>query len=111
MRVTPVICIKPSGSIGLGGCLLGRRNRISKFARFIASHVNDGESVEIGIGQAICPEDARMLALELKQRIATIDELKICGLGTGIGVHGGPGTLIVSFRPALSANDFAVGDD
>lgn len=111
MRVSPVICIKPSGKIGLGGCLFGRRNRIKKFALFIASHVNDGERVEIGIGQAICPEDAEELALELKQRIASIDPLKICGLGTGLGVHGGPGTLIVSFRPAESADDFAVDSD
>jgi DegV family protein with EDD domain len=111
MRVTPVICVKPSGRIGLGGCLLGRRNRISKFAQFIASYVKDGACVEIGIGQAICPEDADKLALELKQRIASIDKLKICGLGTGLGVHGGPGTLIVSFRPVQSAGDFAVSDD
>lgn len=111
MRVTPVICVKPGGSIGLGGCLLGRRNRISKFARFIASHVKDGERIEIGIGQAICPEDAENLALELKQEIGSIDKLKICGLGMGLGVHGGPGTLIVSFRPALSANDVTVSID
>ena len=111
MRVTPVICVKPSGKIGLGGCLLGRRNRIRKFALFIASHVKDGECVEIGIGQAICPEDAEELALELKQRIASIDSLKICGLGTGLGVHCGPGSLIVSFRPAESANDFTVDSD
>jgi DegV family protein with EDD domain len=114
MRVTPVICVKPNGSIGLGGCLLGHRNRIEKFAQFIASHVKDGACVEIGIGQAICPEDAEKLALELKQRIASIDKLKICGLGTGIGVHGGPGTLIVSFRPTRSsrlANDLTVGVD
>ena len=108
VRLTPVICVKPSGRIGLGGCLLGRRKRISKFAAFIASHVKAGEAVEIGIGQAICPEDAEKLALELKQRIPSIDKLKICGLGTGLGVHGGPGSLIVSFRPALSAGDFTV---
>ena len=108
VRLTPVICVKPSGRIGLGGCLLGRRKRISKFAAFIASHVKAGEAVEIGIGQAICPEDAEKLALELKQRIPSIDKLKICDLGTGLGVHGGPGSLIVSFRPALSAGDFTV---
>jgi len=111
VRVLPIICVKPDGRIGLGGCLLGRRNRISKFARFIASHVADGETVEIGIGQAVCPEDAEALALELGQRIESIDKLKICGLGTGIGVHGGPGTLIVSTRPAVSTDNFAVSDD
>ncbi len=111
MRVTPVICVRPNGNIALGGCLLGHRNRIGKFARFIASYAKDGENVEVGIGQAVCPDDAEQLALELKERITSIDELKICGLGTGLGVHGGPGTLIVSIRPALSANDFTVSDD
>jgi DegV family protein with EDD domain len=111
MRVTPVVCVKPDGSIGLGGCLLGRRNRLSKFARFIASHVKDGQSVEIGVGQAICPEDAETLVAELEQRIPSISELKVCNLGTGLGVHGGPGTLIVSMRPIESANDVASGDN
>ncbi len=111
MRVTPVVCIKPNGRIGLGGCLPGRRNRIAKFAQFVASHVKDGETVEIGIGQAVCPEDAEKLALALKERVASIDTLKICALGTGLGVHGGPGTLIVSTRPAVSADDFTVSDD
>jgi DegV family protein with EDD domain len=111
MRVIPVICIKPNGRIGLGGCLLGRRKRILKFAKFIASHVDDGDTVEIGIGQAICPEDAKELERELRQRIPSIDKIKTCALGTGLGVHGGPGTLIVSIRPVVSADNVAVGND
>lgn len=106
MHITPIICIKPDGRIGLGGCLLGRRNRINKFARFIASHAKDGEPIEIGVGHAICPEDADQLAADLQKCVAPIDTLKICDLGTGLGVHGGPGTLIVSTRPAVSAKDF-----
>jgi DegV family protein with EDD domain len=111
MGVIPVICIKPDGRIGLGGCLLGRRNRIAKFAKFMASHVEDGETVEIGIGQAICPEDAEELERELRQKIPSIDKIKTCALGTGLGVHGGPGTLIVSIRPVVSADNITVGDD
>lgn len=111
MRVIPVICIKPDGKVGLGGCLLGRRKRIPRFAKFMASHVADGETVEIGIGHAICPEDAVRLEAELRQRIKSISTIKTCGLGTGLGVHGGPGTLIVSIRPLSSANAVAVGDD
>ncbi len=111
MHMTPVIAIKKDGRIALGGCLIGRRNRISKFARFVASHVEDGETIEVGIGQAVCPEDAERLAGMLRERLPNIANLKICGLGTGIGAHGGPGTLIVSFRPAVSANDLAVSLD
>lgn len=105
VHVTPIVCIKPDGRIALGGCLLGRRNRIAKFARHIAANLKDGEAVEIGIGQAICPEDAELLATALRERVPAIDNIKICSLGTGLGVHGGPGSLIVSTRPVALAND------
>ena len=110
-RVTPLICVSPGGRISLCGFLLGRRNRITRFARFVAAKVNNGESIEMGIGHAICPDDAATLAAEFRQSLPTLDALKICDLGTGIGVHGGPGTLLVSTRPAVSANDFAVDVD
>ncbi len=110
-RVTPLICVSPGGRISLSGFLLGRRNRITRFARFIAAKVNSGESIEMGIGHAICPDDAATLAAEFRRILPTLDALKICDLGTGIGVHGGPGTLLVSTRPAVSANDFAVDVD
>ena len=87
------------------------RHSPRRFARFIAARVNSGESIEMGIGHAICPDDASILAAEFRQTLATLDALKICDLGTGIGVHGGPGTLLVSTRPAVSANDFAVDVD
>jgi DegV family protein with EDD domain len=110
-RVTPLICVSPGGRISLCGFLLGRRNRITRFARFVAAKVNNGESIELGIGHAICPDNAATLAAEFRQILPTLDALKICELGTGIGVHGGPGTLLVSTRPAVSANDFAVDVD
>jgi len=111
LHLTPIIRVTPEGRIGLGGFLLGHSNRVTKFARFIASKVAEGESVEIGIGQAICPEDAEQLAQAIRDRVPLISELKICSLGTAIGVHGGPGTLMVSLRPAVSANDIAVSVD
>lgn len=111
LRVTPVLSVKPNGSIGLGGCLLGRRKRITRFAQFITSHVKDGEHVEISVAHAICADDASELVRELEQRVAFIDKLTVCGLGTAIGVHGGPGTLVVSMRPATSVNDFTVADN
>ena len=108
LRVTPLICVSPDGRISLCGFLLGRRNRITRFARFVASRVKDDASIEIGIGHAICPDDAETLAASLRHDVPKIHKLKICDLGTGIGVHGGPGTLLVSARPLISANDLTV---
>ncbi len=111
MRLTPILGFKPDGKIGLTGCLLGRRNRVRKFARFIAARLDAGSSVEIGIGHAICQQDAENLATTLREEWPAIDDVKICSLGTGIGVHGGPGTLIVTTRPSVSVDDFAGSND
>lgn len=99
IRVTPVICIKPSGRIGLAGCWLGRSSRVKRFAKFIAGRYRDENSVEISVGHASCLDDATHLADELQKYIPNASNVSICDMGTAIGVHGGPGTLIVSTRP------------
>jgi DegV family protein with EDD domain len=111
MHMTPVICIKPDGRIGLGGCMLGRRDRVKKFARFVAQYLKTSEGFEVAIGQAVCEEDAEQLSSDLRHMVPTIVKVQICDLGTGIGVHGGPGTLIVSIRPLLSAENLTVNID
>ncbi len=110
-RVTPIICVNPDGRIRLCGYLLGRRNRVTRFARFIASHTTVSEPVDIGIGHAVCRGDAEVLATELRKNMPTLGALKICPLGIGIGVHGGPRTLLVSTWPAVSANDLPIDVD
>ncbi len=111
MRITPIVGIKPDGRVGLTGFLIGRSNRTRKFARYVASKLDSGQAVDLSVGQAKCPDDAEELVSLLRAEVAHISKLKVCNLGTGIGVHGGPGSLIVSFRPAISLDDFAIGVD
>jgi DegV family protein with EDD domain len=111
LRLMPIIRVTDDGRVGLAGSLFGYRNRITRFGRYVASKIPAGESVEIGIGQAICPEDAEELAQVIRDEVPLISALKISSLGTAIGVHGGPGTLIVSFRPSVSADDVSVSID
>jgi len=110
-RITPIIHVNSDGRIGLCGFLPGRRNRVARFARFVISHCKATDPVDVGIGHAVCPADASLLAAELQKSMPTLEALKIFPLGTGIGVHGGPGTLLVSTWPALSVHDLAIGID
>lgn len=109
MRVTPVICTRPDGRISLGGCLIGRRNRIGKFAKFVAKYCRDENAVNIRVGQAMCPDEAKQLSEALHSQLSNIRTMKTCPLGTALGVHGGPGTLLVSMQPATSTEDVPVG--
>jgi fatty acid-binding protein DegV len=104
--MTPIVCTDAGGRIALAGFLFGQRVHIAKFARFVARRVPSGPT-EIGIGHAVCRADAEEMANELRTRIPNIMKLTVCGLGTGLGVHGGPGTMIISVRPYLSAKDIA----
>ncbi len=106
LRLIPIICTTRDGKVSLSGFLAGRHNRIERFARHVVRRAPDGP-VEIGIGHAQCEADARELEQHLRSRLPEIARLVITGLGPGIGVHGGPGTLLAAVRPWISAQDVA----
>ena len=100
LRVTPVLKIRPDGRLWAGGVLLGRRRRIEKFARFLAGRLGENRKLRIGIGHALCEDDAVELERRLKSSMPNIVSSFVTSLGAGIGAHGGPGTL------AIAAQDY-----
>lgn len=111
LRIKPVIATKPDGQISLAGFLLGGRNRAARFAKFVARRVQGGQKTEIGIGHAVCEEDARQLQQELQAHMPAAEKIVVNGLGTAIGVHGGPGTLLVSVSPVVSLDSLTSRPD
>lgn len=105
LRLVPIIATKPDGQISLAGFLFGTGNRIDRFARFVARRAPRHQSLDVGIGHAICEEDARALEQQIRSRIPDVGRVTLNGLGPALGVHGGPGTLLVSLRPIQSTND------
>ena len=106
LRLIPVICTTREGKVSLSGFLVGRHRRIERFARHVAKRAPRGP-VEIGIGHAICRDDAQVLEQHLRRLLPDVARLVVTALGPGIGTHGGPGTLLVSVRPWVSAQDVA----
>ena len=106
MRVTPIIYTTRSGGVSLSGCLFGRRNRVERFARYIARRAPEGP-VEIGIGHALCEEDAKELQQHIQRLIPNIGKIVVGGLGTALGVHAGRRSLLVAVKPWVSTQDVA----
>ena len=106
LRLSPIIYTTREGKVSLSGFLLGRHNRIERFARYVARRVPRGP-IEIGIGHASCEKDALQLERHLRRLTPDIRKLVVNGLGPAIGVHGGPGTLLIAVRPWVSAQDVA----
>ena len=100
LRLTPVIRSTQDGRIGTAGFLVGRRRRLTSFARYIARRVRDDGPLTILIGHAVCPQDAAELEQRLREEIGDIVRLSITELGTAFGVHGGPATLVVATMPS-----------
>ena len=111
LRLTPIICTKPDGRIALSGFLVGRNIPASRFARFVARRAPKSDRIDVAIGHAVCMEDARELEAAIRKRMPGIQSLALTSIGTALGVNGGPGTLIVSMMPHLSADDIPADVD
>ena len=110
LRLDPIIYTRADGKVTLSGFLIGRHNRIERFARYVARRAPKGP-IEIGIGHASCEEDAMQLEQHLRRLVPRIEKLVVNGLGPALGVHGGPGSLLIAVRPWVSAQDVARGPD
>jgi DegV family protein with EDD domain len=99
LRATAIIRTVPDGRVASGTFLFGRRNRIRRFARYVARKTPMAESLDVAIGHAVCPEDAAELERELRRLFDNIHRTTITDIGAALGVHGGPGTLIVATQP------------
>ncbi len=99
LRATAIIRTVPDGRVASGTFLFGRRNRIQRFARYIARKTPAAASLDVAIGHAVCAEEAAELERELRRLFDNIHRTTITDIGAALGVHGGPGTLIVATQP------------
>ena len=70
-----------------------------KFARYVARRTPPATSLDVAIGHAVRPDEAAELEQELRGQFDNIHRTTITDLGAALGVHGGPGTLIVATQP------------
>ncbi len=98
-RLTAMLKTTPDGRVAAAGFLLGRKARIRKFARYVSKRIDIDGPMDMAIGHAGCPEDADELAALLRVGFPNVRRVSKTELGTAFGVHGGPGTVVVSMQP------------
>ena len=99
LRMTPVIRTVPDGRVATGTFLFGRRNKLHKFARYVVKQIPYSGPYNIALGHAVNPGGAQQLESELRSGLDDIRRFTVTDLGTALGVHGGPGTLLVAVQP------------
>ncbi len=98
LNLNPVLRTTPDGQVTSGGVIFGRANRLPKFVRYVARRVASGCRYRLAVAHAQCGAEAQELRRRLEARLDRVEQSWVTELGTAIGVHGGPGTLVVSLQ-------------
>ena len=96
LQLMPVLHNDRKGRVTAGGVLFGRTRLRDKFARFIRRRMRDDRSYRILVGHANCEADGRWLLERLSN--ANVAWGRLLPLGSALGVHGGPGMLVVALQ-------------
>ncbi|MCJ7654079.1 MAG: DegV family protein [Dehalococcoidia bacterium] len=93
LNVKPILTMR-DGEMVQAGMARSYAKGIEQLFEFVKSHPN---LQEVAISHTTVPEEA----MALKKRIASIideERIQMSRVGAGLGVHGGPGTLLVAAR-------------
>lgn len=96
LRITPILSVHPDGTLGLGGFLFGRARPYRRFGRLLRRRLDPAKRWRIGIAHANVPEGAALVRAALIEGLHEPDVLPVIPLGTALGVHGGPGCIVVA---------------
>lgn len=99
LRVMPVLTNFDDGRIAPGGKLWGRENMVEKFARFILKRLDDDTTWRVSVGHCNDLAAGEALLRKLQAGIENLHSSYICEVGSALGVHAGPGGLVVGAQP------------
>ena len=107
MRLTPILRTLPDGRVAAASFQLGRRNRIRRFARYIARETATDRPVNIAIGDALNKEGLRELEQHLRHYMNNVNRFMVTEIGAALGVHAGPGSLVASVQPVYEPGELS----
>jgi hypothetical protein len=96
LRLVPILAVRPNGSLGIGGVLFGRARLYRRYGKLLRRRLDPAKRWRIGISHANVPEGAAEVRDALAERLPRAEFLPIIPLGTALGVHGGPGCVVVA---------------
>jgi hypothetical protein len=96
LGLVPVLVVRPNGSLGIGGVLFGRRHPYRRYGKLLRRRLDPAKRWRIGISHANVPEGAAEVRDALAERLPHAEILPVIPLGTALGVHGGPGCVVVA---------------
>jgi fatty acid-binding protein DegV len=96
LQLMPVLHADGKGRVTAGGVLFGRRNLKGKLARFVRRRMRRDRRYRLLVGHANCEADGQWLLESLSG--PNVVYARLLPLGSALGVHGGPGMLVVGVQ-------------
>lgn len=96
LQLMPILHADRRGRVTGGGVLFGRHHLREKFARFVRRRMRATTRYRVLVGHANCASDGEWLLGQLRGENVVYG--RVVPLGSALGVHGGPGMLVVSLQ-------------
>ncbi|MFC1481917.1 DAK2 domain-containing protein [Candidatus Neomarinimicrobiota bacterium] len=103
LRATPVLGISEEDKIDMVGTFFGKKDIAKGLAKFTRKRIDMDRSYDVYVGHAQAPEAARRLAEYLPSMGYKLGEIHITEMSSALGVHAGPGAVILALQPIGSA--------
>ncbi len=98
LALNPVLSNTVDGQLTVRGVIAGRKRVLAAFGRYLGRRLERDQVYRILISHADCPDDANRLREILLDIHPQIDACWIEEASPAVGVHAGPGALIVGIQ-------------
>lgn len=96
LRITPVIHTNPTGEVKAGKFYFGRGQTVKRFSRYLLKQLDANRARRLAVGHGQAEADARELQARLGDAMPNLERSYFTEIGAAVGVHAGPGTLVVA---------------
>ncbi|HET6565830.1 MAG TPA: DegV family protein [Xanthomonadales bacterium] len=101
LHLNPVLTATPKGTLGLAGFHLGRGAQPERLVASACKHMQPDQMYRVIIAHANTPEGAAQTRRALLARHQRIHSCHITEAGSALGVHLGPGGLVLAYVPQV----------
>ncbi|MEE4329563.1 MAG: DegV family protein [Wenzhouxiangella sp.] len=105
LRLNLVLANNAEGRLGAKGIIPGRRNAVARFARHLIRRMDPASVYRVLISHSNAIEDAQALRDALLNGHPRIDACWLEDASPAVGVHAGPGALVVGLQPWQAPED------
>ena len=104
LHLRPILSALPDGRVGVGGVLLGKQDMAEKFARFVLRRLDPSKSWRLIVSHGNVPGEAARLREMLVAELPDVQASWLVEVGPALGVHAGPGALVVGAQEYASVD-------